>query len=60
MLIGERVNLNTLNHWLDVMSSLDSDQVTQMEPEKIKDVYSLFLGLDYFKKLGMANKILNY
>ncbi|EAW38974.1 hypothetical protein L8106_01627 [Lyngbya sp. PCC 8106] len=35
------------------MSSLDSYQGTQMEPEKIKEVYSHFLDLDYFKKVGL-------
>ncbi|MEA5541977.1 glutathione S-transferase family protein [Limnoraphis robusta Tam1] len=49
------LNFNALNRWLDAMSSLDSYQGTQMEPEKIKEVYSRFLGSDYFKKVGIAN-----
>lgn len=49
------LNFIHLNRWLDAMSSLDSYRETQMEPEKIKEVYSRFLGSDYFKKVGIAN-----
>lgn len=49
------LNLAHLNTWLDAMSSLDSYQETQMDAEKIKEVYSRFLGLDYFKKVGIAH-----
>lgn len=49
-----RLNLSYLNHWLEVMSNSPSYGETRMTPEKIREVYSRFLGMDYFKKVGIA------
>ncbi len=43
-----------LNKWLDSMFDRESFVQTKSEPEKIKELYSLFLGKDYFKKVGIA------
>lgn len=47
-------NLPYLNKWLDSMFDRESFVKTKSEPERIKELYSLFLGKDYFKKVGVA------
>ena len=48
------LNLPHLKHWLEVMENRDTYQGTRMTPEKIKEVYNRFLGIDYFKRVGIA------
>lgn len=48
------LNLPHLNTWLDTMSNLKSVSQTRMLPELIKELYSRFLGMDYFKQVGVA------
>jgi glutathione S-transferase len=43
-----------LNTWLEAMSNRESYQRTCLEPERIKELYSHFLKLDYFKRVGVA------
>lgn len=43
-----------LNAWLEAMSNRESYQKTCLEPERIKELYSRFLKLDYFKRVGIA------
>jgi glutathione S-transferase len=40
--------------WLEAMSNRDSYRQTRMSPERIKELYSRFLNLDYFKRVGLA------
>ncbi|MBD2305587.1 glutathione S-transferase family protein [Chroococcidiopsis sp. FACHB-1243] len=47
-------NLPYLDQWVDSMFGRDSFVKTKSEPEQIKELYSLFLGKDYFKKVGVA------
>ncbi|MGL5793904.1 MAG: glutathione S-transferase family protein [Waterburya sp.] len=48
------LNLSHLNTWLDTMSNRKSYLKTKTEPERIKELYSKFLGSNYFKKVGVA------
>ncbi len=48
------LNLPHLNTWLDTMSNRQSYSQTRMPPERIKELYSRFLGMDYFKQVGVA------
>ncbi len=43
-----------LNAWLEAMSNRESYQKTRLELERIKELYSRFLNLDYFKRVGVA------
>jgi glutathione S-transferase len=43
-----------LNTWLEAMSNRDSYRQTRMSPERIIELYSRFLNLDYFKRVGVA------
>lgn len=47
-------NLPYLNKWLDSMFDRERFVKTKSEPERIKELYSLFLGKDYFEKVGVA------
>lgn len=47
-------NLPYLDKWIDSMFSRNSFIKTRSEPEQIKELYSLFLGKDYFRKVGVA------
>ncbi len=46
-----RVHLNT---WLEAMSNRETYRQTRLSPERIKELYSQFLNLDYFKRVGVA------
>ncbi|MGK7904537.1 MAG: hypothetical protein AB4352_24650 [Hormoscilla sp.] len=46
--------LSEFNHWLLVMSNSPSYGETPMTPEKIREVYSRFLEMDYLKRVGIA------
>jgi glutathione S-transferase len=43
-----------LKTWLEAMSNRDSYRQTRMSPERIIELYSRFLNLDYFKRVGVA------
>ncbi|MBD1808508.1 glutathione S-transferase family protein [Microcoleus sp. FACHB-SPT15] len=46
-----RVHLNT---WLEAMSNRETYRQTRLSPERIKELYSQFLNVDYFKRVGVA------
>ena len=50
----ESLKLLHINTWLDAMSNRKSYSQTRMSPERIKELYSRFLGMDYFKQVGVA------
>ncbi len=43
-----------LKTWLEAMSNRDSYRQTRMSPERILELYSRFLNLDYFNRVGVA------
>ncbi|ACK70768.1 Glutathione S-transferase domain protein [Gloeothece citriformis PCC 7424] len=49
-------NLPYLNQWLEAIALRESCIKTSMNPEKIKEIYSHFLKIDYFKKVGIATQ----
>ena len=50
----QSLNLSYLNRWLNTMFNRESYIKTKTESERIKELYSLFLDKDYFKKVGVA------
>jgi glutathione S-transferase len=48
------LSLPHLNNWLDVMSNREAYQKTRMSPQRIIELYSRFLDVDYFKRAGIA------
>lgn len=50
----QNLNLSYLNEWLNTISNRESYMKTKTDPERIKELYSLFLDKDYFKKVGVA------
>jgi glutathione S-transferase len=44
-----------LDAWLEAMLNRESYQKTCLEPERIKELYSHFLNLDYFNRMGVAD-----
>jgi glutathione S-transferase len=48
------LRLQHLNTWLDIMSNREAYQKTRMSPERIVEIYSRFLDVDYFKRVGVA------
>jgi glutathione S-transferase len=43
-----------LNTWFEVMTNRDSYRQTRMSPERIIELYSRFLNLDYFFRVGVT------
>lgn len=48
------LKLPHLNTWLDTMSNRQSYSQTRMAPERIKELYSRFLSMNYFKQVGVV------
>lgn len=48
------LELPHLNTWLEVMSYREAYQKTRMSQERIVEIYSRFLDVDYFKRVGVA------
>lgn len=48
------LDLPHLNRWLNAIEERDSYRDTRMSSAKIQEVYSRFLGIDYFKRVGIA------
>jgi glutathione S-transferase len=48
------LKLPDLNTWLDAMSNRQSYSQTRTPPERIKELYSRFLDINYFKQVGVA------
>ncbi len=48
------LSLRHLNTWLEVISNQETYQKTRMSPERIVELYSRFLNMDYFKRVGVA------
>ncbi|MEC4818985.1 MAG: glutathione S-transferase family protein [Scytonema sp. PMC 1069.18] len=49
-----RLRIEHLNTWFEVMSNRESTQKTSLTSERILELYSRFLNLDYFKRVGIA------
>ncbi|MBD2770695.1 glutathione S-transferase family protein [Iningainema tapete] len=50
----KNLSLPHLNTWLEVMSNREAYQKTRMSLERIVELYSRFLNVDYFKRVGIA------
>lgn len=48
------LQLGHLNTWLEAMSKRDTYTTTRTPPERIQELYSRFLCVDYFKRAGVT------